>query len=234
MPKEVIIRFTLVSYLDHKKSIRFRIDSKGNYFLNEDGTPTGCGAPIVLSRKQLIEQQNDFFPNFKLRLLAKLIFWYDDKSLDSSQPAAIILKRTHENMRNCDVKFKSSDGEFIPAHEHILIASSDVFNAMFKHDGTTENTTRIIDTSDLHSDIIKDLLRFIYCEAFFEKLENAEKQEIALYNAAEKYQIEKLKTICLNSVYNRLNVGNVLEFTEFAELFDLKELKSCCLLIIIA
>lgn len=226
--------FNLVNYLNHKKGIIHLTTKAGKEFLNANNQPAGWGPSNFLTHKQLFEQKNDFFPDLKLRFLVKIIFTYENNLLDSTQPAAIILKRTHENMKNCDIKFLSSDGESIPAHIDILSASSDVFKAMFTHNESLENTTGIIYTSDLDSDIIKDLLRFIYCEAFFEKLENAEKQEIALYNAAEKYQIEKLKTICLNSIYERLDVDNVLEFTEFAELFDLKELSSCCLLIIIA
>lgn len=236
LPQNVSYSFTLVNYTNPIKSCKNKFKDSGSNFIdgNKKPKPGGLGASDIITHEKIIKDQGEYFPNGKLRFVAKIVFTYHESPLGIIPLAATILKRSYDKMQHSDVNFRSSDKELIPAHKVTLCASSEVFEAMFTYEGTTENETGIIEASDLHSDIIKDMLRFIYCEAFFEKLENAENQEIALYNAAEKYQIEGLKNICVHSIYDRLDVENVIEVSEFAELFNLKQLLSCCTLIILA
>jgi hypothetical protein len=233
LPVEVDYIFILVSYVSSINNKKHHIIQTGKYFVNADGKPTGWGPVNFITHEKLFKEQDEYFPDGKLRFVTKIVLSYKSDS-SNLMKSSIILKNAYENMNHSDVKFRASDNELIPAHKNILSASSDVFKAMFSHDGTTENETGIIESSDMNSEILKEMVRFIYCEAFFQKLESAKEQEIELYNAAEKYHLESLKKICLNSIYRRLDVINVLDFVEFAELFNLGELFSCCILIIFA
>lgn len=64
------------------------------------------------------------------------------------------------------------------------------------------------DVPDFNSIVMKEVLRFIYCNS----VENLEVIAGELIYAAEKYQLEGLKEICLNFIMPSVSIGNVLDF----------------------
>jgi BTB/POZ domain len=192
---------------------------------------TGWGFKDIISHDELFKNQDFLFPQGKIRIIVKIICI--DPIIRVVTPLTEALKKLYDTMKHSNLFIKTSDKKDLKAHKSIICSRSEVFDRMFSHD-TKENQTSEIIADDLHSDVVKDLLRFIYCEAYFDKLESAVNLEIELYNAAEKYEIGELKAICLNTIFKRLDVGNVLTFAHFADLFNLEDLFSCCILIIYA
>ncbi|XP_043468133.1 speckle-type POZ protein-like [Leptopilina heterotoma] len=118
-----------------------------------------------------------------------------------------------------DVTLKVDDKEFM-AHKMILILRSPVFAAMFKSKMTEEQTSSV-EIKDINPTIFQKMLRFIYTE----KVEDLDESAAELYYAAEKYQLGKLKTMCINSLYANLSSDSVIETLKLAEIFSIFDLK---------
>jgi hypothetical protein len=232
LPAKVHSSFSLVNHIDLKLSKGCSYDNLGKEFIAKNGLPMGLGCVSLISHKDLFESQADFFPHGKLTFVAKLIFKGCSKEVCPIRTTKG-LEKIYDSMKHSDVVFQTSDDEEVKAHKCVLCAMSDVFDAMFTHE-MTERASGVIDASDLHSSVVKDLLRFMYCESTFKILENSEGKEVELYYAAEKYQLNELKKICLNAINGRLDAFNVLDFLNFADTFTIKSPFSCCLLIILA
>lgn len=111
-----------------------------------------------------------------------------------------------------DFELRTNDGKVLKAHKVILVARSPVFFAMLTTDmqESKENSTNV---PDFDSMIMNEVLRFIYCN----QVKNLKEIAHDLIYAAEKYQIEGLKAICLDSITSTLNVGNVIESLVISE-----------------
>ncbi|XP_043479764.1 speckle-type POZ protein B-like [Leptopilina heterotoma] len=127
-----------------------------------------------------------------------------------------------------DVRFKVGDKEFT-AHKAILTIQSPVFAAMF-NSKMSEELTSIVEIKDVKPEIFQQMLNFIY------NVEVKDLDEVALelFCVAEKYQLEELKTNCINSLHKCLSAKTVFDTLEMADLYSLLELKSECLKLLIA
>jgi speckle-type POZ protein len=105
-----------------------------------------------------------------------------------------------------DFTLKSSDGDILKAHKSVLAARSPVFFAMLKSD-MQEASESIVSVPDINAKVLKELLRFIYSGA----VENLDEVSRELIYAAEKYQIEYLKQICIKSIVASMKKENVAE-----------------------
>ena len=71
------------------------------------------------------------------------------------------------------------------------MAHSDVFRAMFQHKETIENTQSRLKITDFGSDVVSQMLEYLYSGDLPEKLECENLTE--LMKISEKYQLELLK-----------------------------------------
>lgn len=232
LPAKIQYTLGLINHIDSYQNKNSSSTKQGEEFVDKDETPQGWGCKSIISHKDLLVKRKEYFPKDKLRFVAKIIFKNESKEVIPTRSSQR-QQKLFESMKHSDIVFKTFDEEEIKAHRLVLCTMSDVFDAMFSHE-TIERDSGIIDASDLHSDIVKDLIRFIYCEPTFRNLKTAMDKEIELYYAAEKYNLKELKIICLNEIYSKLDEFNVLEIVTFAKTFNLKDLFSCCLLIILA
>lgn len=99
----------------------------------------------------------------------------------------------------CDVEFKFKCGQSIGAHVAILSAGSPVFSVMFSS-GFLESKTRKVAIDDIEIDIFKQLLHYLYSggspELKVGLMENIIHYQ-HLFAAADKYDVEALKTVCV-------------------------------------
>lgn len=104
-----------------------------------------------------------------------------------------------------DFQLKTNDGEVLKAHKVVLATRSPVFHAMLTKD-MQEAREGCANVPDFDSKIMKEILRFIYCH------DVGSVDEIArdLIYAAEKYQLDELKKICLASIIKLLSIENVV------------------------
>ncbi|XP_051173208.1 speckle-type POZ protein-like [Leptopilina boulardi] len=122
-----------------------------------------------------------------------------------------------------DVTLKVENKEFT-AHKMILSLRSPVFAAMFKSK-MNEELTSIVEIKDMKSKIFQKMLRFIYTD----KVKNLKESAVQLYNAADKYELEKLKRMCINSLYRNLSLKTVIETLKFAKQYSIFDLEQSCL-----
>lgn len=135
------------------------------------------------------------------------------------------LKEIYVKAKRPDILLKLDEGN-IYAHRLILETRSPVFAAMFSHD-TKENQTGEICIDDINQKVMEFILIYMYSgqSRFFENLttENA----IAVYDAAEKYDIKDVKETCLTFIAQNLTVECVLDVIQFTELYQIEELGDC-------
>ena len=109
----------------------------------------------------------------------------------------------------CDIKFCFENGQSVGGHKSFLAARSKVFAAMFQHEMQETKTGKVVIT-DIQPDIFRDLLFFIYSGQLETSL--TEEKAKMLFVAADKYDIEDLKTICLSFLLAYMHIHNATHF----------------------
>ncbi|XP_043482893.1 speckle-type POZ protein B-like [Leptopilina heterotoma] len=122
-----------------------------------------------------------------------------------------------------DIKIKIEDKEFT-AHKNILAIRSPVFAAMFKNK-MNEELTSIVQIDDIKPTLFQQMLKFIYTD----QVENLKETAFELLYAAEKYQLDNLKCMCIKSLNDNLSINSVFKTLEVAELYSIESLKNECL-----
>jgi speckle-type POZ protein len=111
-----------------------------------------------------------------------------------------------ENEDLVDFKLKTNDNEVLSAHKVILAARSPVFYGMVTSE-MKEAKEGVAEVPDFDSKIMKEVLRFIYCN----EVENLEEIADELIVAADKYQIEQLKSLCIENLIEETDAENVCQ-----------------------
>lgn len=106
------------------------------------------------------------------------------------------------------------------AHKAILAARSPVFAKMFEHN-LKESVTDSITIADINPDVVKELLTYIYTDM----APNIKAFTRLLLNAAEKYQMDRLKALCQQHLSYDLQVDNAAETLVLAQTHRAEELK---------
>lgn len=113
------------------------------------------------------------------------------------------------------ITLNCADGVKLRAFKNIIAAKSDVLSAMFSTD-MQEKQQNEVNIVDFNSDVMTEFLRFLYIE----KVQLLDKIDIVLYKVAEKYLVEDLKSVCVDSMKERLKIENIVEILKFANLHD--------------
>ncbi|XP_033219913.1 speckle-type POZ protein-like [Belonocnema kinseyi] len=113
--------------------------------------------------------------------------------------AIVIFKFIHENR------------EFW-VHKEILSAKSPLFLAMFKGEIKEKSQNQII-IEDIDSNLLQEMVRYIYSDTVKELTKYAEK----LLKVADKYDIPKLKLLCSEELSRSLKIKNVIHLLELAD-----------------
>lgn len=100
-----------------------------------------------------------------------------------------------------------------PAHKLILAMSSSVFAAMFY--GALAHRENQVKIPDTDPDAFQIFLCFIYTDQL--DLQDTD-QAILVYWLADKYMVNKLKTLCCKYLTDNINSENVCQIYEFAKL----------------
>ncbi|GIY40627.1 speckle-type POZ protein [Caerostris extrusa] len=104
----------------------------------------------------------------------------------------------------------------VPAHKNILAARSPVFAAMFATE-MRENITNVVDITDLEVSALRNMLTFMY-SGRIENLTAASAGDLLF--AADKYQLQGLKTMCSDFLKSKLSLQNVLVILTAGYLYD--------------
>lgn len=123
--------------------------------------------------------------------------------------------------------FFNEDGvrKEIPAHKAVLAAASDVFASMLNGQWKEDNEVEIVDAS---FDAFMEFLQFLYLPKVNISAENVPE---VIY-LANKYNLSKCKELCESKIIQKLTLEDVCANLDLALLYDLSNLKDCCLKII--
>ena len=126
------------------------------------------------------------------------------------------------NQEHCDVIIKVREREF-KAHKNILSARSPVFSSTFRNE-MKEKATGVINIEDCDPSSFSDFLCFLYCA----KIENLTSENVfGLFTTADKYDVQDLRSECLEFMKKNLSVDTFCETVTVAiqhlekELLDL-------------
>ncbi|XP_015913071.1 uncharacterized protein [Parasteatoda tepidariorum] len=125
------------------------------------------------------------------------------------------LLEMYENKILCDFKVLVSGKEF-SVHKTILSAMSPVFQAMFES-GMTETAKSQVTIEEYSVDAVEKMLNFSYSNRVTGLEWNA---SLELYSIADKYQIQKLKTICSSFLESTLSAERVPDLLALANLHE--------------
>lgn len=128
-----------------------------------------------------------------------------------------------ENETFSDVTIVVEDRKF-QAHRAILAARSPIFAAMFSHE-MAESKLNIVTITDVEPEVFDVMLRFIYTDS----VENLKDMALKLLQVADKYDLEKLKILCEESLGRNLSEETALETLAYADLYRAEQLKSMTL-----
>ncbi|XP_033221076.1 speckle-type POZ protein-like [Belonocnema kinseyi] len=105
-----------------------------------------------------------------------------------------------------------SKGKKFPAHRAILAARSQVFSAML-HTDMLEETTDSVNIGYAEPEIVLELLRFIYTD----NVMNIEKFTLKHLELAERFDLNRLKIICVHELVESISVSSSLEILIIAD-----------------
>ncbi|KAL5016532.1 hypothetical protein ScPMuIL_006121 [Solemya velum] len=129
-----------------------------------------------------------------------------------------------ENEIACDVTFLVGEAkDEVRAHKFILISRSPVFSAMFC--GAMAETEESISVPDIHADIFRTMLRYMYYDK--ENIDDGNVSEV-LY-CAKKYCIAGLSEACREYLSKNINTTNACLFLQIADKLDEQDLCQECL-----
>ena len=121
-----------------------------------------------------------------------------------------------------DFQIKCGD-ETLDAHKAILSARSPVFGRMFASE-MTEKKDKHVEIKELSGGVavVKEMLAFIYTGSCSVTKENPDLELTAdLLKAAERYQLESLKTMCGGILASKATAKNCLQVKSFSPFIPL-------------
>ncbi|XP_057319020.1 speckle-type POZ protein B-like [Microplitis mediator] len=206
--------------LDNKNERKFIKTSYHHRDFNE-----GRGYLKFLEIQQLLDNRDDFLPNETLTICVELTVYDDYKSFTAKLPLQIPqrqmtddFKELYDSNTNCDVILVVGNEKF-KAHKIILSARSPVFLAMFTNE-MKENRDNEIAIPDMDPKIFEKMLEFIYTD----NVNDLDSNSVHLLEAADKYQLLKLKSLCEESLSKSASIDNAIKLMILADLHNANQL----------
>jgi speckle-type POZ protein len=135
-----------------------------------------------------------------------------------------------ESQTMADVKFIIEDKE-MAAHAAILASASPVMAAMFEPGKFKEGQSRTVEITDIEPEVFQQLLRYVYTGSAPLMQEDSIAEHLLI--AANKYQMDKLKAECEETLVGKITLDNAVKFLVTAHLYvapSLKEASIQCLI----
>lgn len=154
--------------------------------------------------------------------------------IKEEEPASIVLPPSdmHHHLGDLlsskdhtDVEFRVGEETFV-AHRLLLGARSPVFKAEFSGD---RKTTKVIQVDDMEPQVFKAMLTFIYTDTWPKvalQKESAMAQRLLV--AADRYGLQRLKSMCEYRLCNHIDLGSVEHILLLAEKHQCAALREAC------
>ena len=166
-----------------------------------------------------------YFGLFKRKLLKILDF-----PPLAALPVIIQFASLLDSQIMADVKFIVKDKE-MAAHAAILASASPVMAAMFEPGKFKEGQSRIVEITDIEPEVFQQFLRFVYTGNAPLMKEDSVAEQLLI--AANKYQMDKMKAECEDTLIDKITLDNAIRFLVTAHLHlaqNLKEASIQCLI----
>jgi hypothetical protein len=147
---------------------------------------------------------------------------YNDKQLTGNGLSSR-MANLFEKQKFCDLDVVSKGGERISCHKAVLIAGSDVFEAMFNHDTKEKSNNEIL--FDLDIAILREMLKFIYTD----NVSKMSSMASDLLMVADMYNLSRLKMLCEDYLCEKICSKDVGKYLTYADMANASKLKETCL-----
>ncbi|CAL5013635.1 unnamed protein product [Urochloa decumbens] len=153
-----------------------------------------------------------------------------------SSDMGVHLGRLLDSGDGSDVSF-AVGGETFHAHRAVLAARSPVFMAQLLG-SMADAKMDLITLHDIRAETFRILLRFIYTDALpgddeLQQQSSSSTTTVELFQdllaAADMYQLERMKLVCAQKLWECVSAENVATVLGFAEMHSCPELKDGCL-----
>ncbi|XP_018652522.1 hypothetical protein Smp_151050 [Schistosoma mansoni] len=190
------------------------------------------GFKKFIRRDVLMDEANGLLPNDRLTILCEVSVVGEilsESGQVNNQPITVPECNLHEdigsfNNSSSTVNGASSSNVVLrqfEAHKAILAARSPVFAAMFGH-GMEESRANRVEITDMEPDTVAEVLRYIYTG----QVVGMNRLAHELLAAADKYQLERLKTMCEEALVESLSVENACDIFGLADMHNAEQLKA--------
>jgi speckle-type POZ protein len=128
-------------------------------------------------------------------------------------------------------------GEEFRAHRWLLAARSPVFaeELLASPKGKKDSGAHRIEINDMEPSVFKSLLRYMYTDTLpVSKDDDGVATARDLLGAANRYKLERLKLICEDTLWQRIDVNTVAGILAAAEQHQCRALKAACMDFIVA
>ncbi|KAI6184851.1 Protein maternal effect lethal 26-like protein [Aphelenchoides bicaudatus] len=119
-----------------------------------------------------------------------------------------------------DIEIHVGEDHVFKVNRYFLCLHSDVFSA-YLNNNSVEKKTNIIQIKDLDPMFIEAMLRFMYSG----RVENLKDIAHDLYIVADRYNIRILQDICLEFMFNNLDMKHIFNCLELAFQLEMEDLK---------
>jgi len=191
------------------------------------------GFKKFIRRDFLMDESNGLLPEDKLTLFCEVSVVQESVNISGqsnmmqlkvpdcrlSEDFEDLLKESHFS----DCTFSVGGVEF-KSHKCVVAARSPVFRAMFCHQMEEAKFNRV-EIADITSKVFKEMLSFLYTGS----APNLDGMASELLAAADKYQLDRLKVMCEESLCTNLAVENVASIVILADLHSAQQLKQVSL-----
>ncbi|KAM3335765.1 hypothetical protein ACQJBY_029959 [Aegilops geniculata] len=199
----------------------------------------GWGTWRFIKRADLEKSKHLKDDSFTIRCDIVVISDYRAEDLPEDTPATFVSvapSDLHQHLgdllkteKGADVVFEV-DGHTFAAHRCVLAARSPVFSAELFGGMKEGNTAGAVRIDEMEAEVFKALLWFVYTDSL--PVTEEEDEDVIcqhLLVAADRYGMERLKSICEEKLCKYINGGSVSTILTLAEQHHCDGLKKACL-----
>lgn len=185
---------------------------------------SGWGFETFMKRSKVLDAAEGLLVDDKLTVLCRVRFLIGEDSeqmaiTENRMQVSHDLGSQFESETFSDITLVARGHEF-PVHRIILASRSPVFSAMLSHDMREKTESKVV-IGDIEPEVLKEMLRFIYCGDVRNTLELAPE----LLAVADKYQLEGLADACAIELRTHINVENAAQILSLTGRYSLHSLK---------
>ena len=207
--KQVEVRFPTTDNIPEKVTIRFELEFLPfDHPLQSDKVSCGPGLGWLRFWKVRDHQR---------RPVA------EESGSDGNSDLKRDMSALRKDPKSADIKL-ICNGKSFWTHKLILSARSDVFAALFSHEGIKEDQNGEIHIEDCDHEAMELFLSYLYEEAAPPKDTPFEVTK-QLMNVANKYNFPSLMKMCCNILISVLNEDNAVQMAQLGNLFKMKSLQ---------